>query len=96
MSSTINTSSNITNIDLQKIIQQMAVYIHEQCVQIRKDFGVEEGFIKLYSDYAIYPTDDNKFFSFHYVVHVDSKSERFFIVTWTPATQDEFLDSINY
>jgi len=92
----MNISSNITNVNLKKIIQQIADYIHIQCVQIRKDFDIEEGFIKLYSDYVIYPTDDNQFYAFHYVVHVDKLSERFFIVSWTPATQDEYLDSLNY
>ncbi|MFA5366353.1 MAG: hypothetical protein WC333_00320 [Dehalococcoidia bacterium] len=88
--------SALTNIELKKIIQQMAVYIHEQAVQIRKDFEIPPGTLKLYSDYAIYGTDDNEFFAFHYVVHVDNETERFFIITWTSATQDEYLDSINY
>jgi hypothetical protein len=88
--------STLTNIELKKIIQQMAVYIHEQAVQIRKDFEILPGTLKLYSDYAIYGTDNNKFFTFHYVVHVDNETERFFIITWMPATQDEYLDSINY
>jgi hypothetical protein len=83
------------NLELQKIIEHMAIHIHEQAVQIRKDYEILPGMIKLYADFAIYCTDDNKYFSFHYVVYVDNKGERFHIVTWTPATQDEFLDSIN-
>lgn len=92
----MNNNFVITNINLSNIIKQIASYIHEQCVQIRKDVDIEEGFIRLYSDYAIYPTDDDEYYCFHYVVHVDNKSERFFIVTWTPATQDEYLDSIKH
>ena len=85
----------LSNVSLKKLIQLMAVYIHNQAVQIRKDYKIEDGMLKLYSDYVIYPTDENDFYSFHYVVHVDNQTERFFIVTWTPSTQDEYLDSIN-
>lgn len=89
-------SATIENVSLTKVVQQMAVYIHEQCSQIRKDFEIPEGTLKIFSDYVVYPTDDNKFYSFHYVVHVDGESERFFIVSWTPSTEDEYLDSIDY
>jgi hypothetical protein len=88
--------NTLSNVDLKKIIQQIAIYVHEQAVQIRKDYEIPTGTLKLYSDYLIYGTDDNEFYAFHYVVHVDSETERFFIVTWIPATQDEYLDSLNY
>jgi len=89
-------SSTIVNVSLKKVVQEMALYIHEQCIQIRRDNEIEDGNILVYSDYAIYPTNDNDYYSFHYVVHVDNKSERFFIVSWTPSTEDEYLDSIKY
>ena len=86
----------LSNVSLKKILEVMSVYIHNQCVQIRKDFQIPDGELKLYTDYAIYPTDDNKYYAFHYVVHVDNQTERFFIVSWTPSTEDEYLDSIDY
>jgi hypothetical protein len=86
----------ISNVSLKKVIEQMSLYIHEQAVQIRKEFEIPNGELKVYADFLIYVTDDNQYFSFHYVVHVDNQTERFFIVTWTPATEDEYLDSINY
>jgi len=89
-------SSIIANADLTKIIQQMALSIHSQCVEIRKEFEINDNQIRIYSDYVVYPTDDNIYYAFHYVVHVDNQSERFFIVSWTPSTEDEYLDSIDY
>lgn len=89
-------SSVMTNVSLKKVIQEMAVYIHEQAVQIRKDIQIPDGELRLYSDFAIYPTDENNFYAFHYVVHVDNETEKFFIVSWTPSNEDEYLDSINY
>jgi hypothetical protein len=87
--------NTISNVDLQKITKQIAVTVHEQAVQIRKDYEILDGNIKLYSDYAIYGSEDDKFYAFHYVVHVDNQTERFFIVVWIPATMDEYLDSID-
>jgi len=89
-------SSIIANISLKKIVDLMAVYIHEQALEIRKENNIEDGHIKIYSDYVVYPTNNNEYYAFHYVVHVDNQSERFFIVSWTPSTEDEFLDSIKY
>jgi len=86
----------LSNVNLKKILEVMSVYIHNQCVRIRKDFVIPDGELRLYSDYAIYPTDKNDYYAFHYVVHVDNQTERFFIVTWTPSTEDEYLDSIDY
>ncbi len=88
--------NTISNVSLKKVIEQMAVYIHEQAVQIRKDFEIPDGILKVYTDFAIYATDENKYYAFHYVVHVDNQTERFFIVTWTKSTEDEYLDSLNY
>lgn len=89
-------SSVIANVSLTNIIQQIAVNVHEQAEEIRKKFDIPKGQLKIYSDYAIYATDNNDYYAFHYVVHVDSVNERFYIVSWTPATEDEFLDSLNY
>jgi hypothetical protein len=89
-------SSVITNVSFQKIIQQIAVYVHEQAMEIRKEYDIPESELRIYSDYAIYATDNNDYYAFHYVVHVDSETEKFFIVSWTPATEDEYLDSLNY
>ena len=88
--------NTLSNVSLQKIVQAMAVHIHNECVQIRNEFPIEDGMLKIYSDYVVYPTEDNDYYSFHYVVHVNNQSERFFIVTWTPSTEDEYLDSIDY
>ena len=89
-------SSVIANVSLTNIIHHIAVNVHEQAVEIRKNFDIPEGQLKIYSDYAIYATDNNDFYAFHYVVHVDRVSERYYIVSWTPATEDEYLDSLNY
>lgn len=89
-------SQTIVNVNLDSIIEQMAIYIHEQAVEIRKDFEIPDGIIKIYSDCIIYPTEDECYSAIHYVVHVDNKTERFFIVAWTPATLDEYLDSIKH
>ena len=35
-------SSVITNVSLQKIIQQIAVYVHEQAMEIRKEYDIPE------------------------------------------------------
>lgn len=88
--------NTINNLDLKDIIEHMAFHIHKQAVQIRKDYEIPPGMIKIDSDFAIYGTKDEKYYSIHYVVYVDNEGERFHIVTWTPATQDEYLDSINY
>lgn len=89
-------SSVVTNVSLQNIFQQIAVNVHKQANEIRENETIPEGSIKIYSDYAIYATDDNEYYAFHYVVHVDNQTERYYIVSWTPATQDEFLDSLNF
>jgi len=88
--------SKMSNVDLQNIIEKIAIYVHNQCVEVRKEYDIKDGHIRLYSDYAIYPNDNNEYYAFHYVVHVDNKYDRFFIVSWTPATEDEYLDSIEY
>ena len=89
-------SAKFCNVSLKKIVELMAVYIHEQALEIRRENNIEDGHIKIYSDYVTYPTENNEYYAFHYVVHVDNQSERFFIVSWTPSTEDEFLDSIKY
>lgn len=89
-------SSIITNVSLQKVIQQIAVYVHKQAMEIRKEVNIPDDELRIFSDYAIYATDNNDYYAFHYVVHVDNESEKFFIVSWTPATEDEYLDSLNY
>jgi hypothetical protein len=86
----------LSNVSLQKVIHLMAIYIHEQAVDIRKNYVIEDGTLKIFSDYVVYPTDDNHYYAFHYCVHVDNETERFFIVTWTPSNEDEYLDSLKY
>lgn len=86
----------LSNVSLQKIVQQMATYIHAQAVDIRKNNEIADGKLVIFSDYVTYPTDDNVFYAFHYCVHVDNQSERFFIVAWTPSTEDEYLDGIDF
>jgi hypothetical protein len=87
--------SNLENSDLSEIIMQMSLNIHERCVEIRSDNNIEDGRIIIFTDYAIYPANDRKYYTFHYVVHVDNQTERFFIVTWREATEDEYLESID-
>lgn len=89
-------SSVISNVSLQNIFQQIAVNIHNQANEIRKNESISNDSIRIYSDYAIYPTDDNEYYAFHYVVHVDNETERYYIVSWTPATQDEYLDLLKF
>lgn len=89
-------SSVITNVSLSNIVYQIAVNVHEQAEEIRNKHKIPKGELKIYSDYAIYATDNNDYYAFHYVVHIDSKTERFYIVSWTPASEDEFLDSLNF
>ncbi len=88
--------TNIENVDFKEIFQEIAIHVHNQAVQMRKDYDIPDGMIKLYADYLVCGTPNDEYYAFHYVVHVDNQSERFFIVTWTPATQDEFLDSIYF
>lgn len=87
--------SELENVDLSEIIRQMSLNIHEYCVEIRKDNEIQDGRLIIYNDYVIYPASNKKYYTFHYVVHVDNQSEKFFIVTWNEATEDEYLDSLD-
>jgi len=86
----------ISNIDLQKILQKMAIHIHNEAVEIRKIDNIPDGMLKIYADYIVYNAENNLYYAFHYVVHVDNQTERFFIVLQNQASEDEFLDSLEH
>jgi ABC-type uncharacterized transport system substrate-binding protein len=87
--------NKIKSVELNDIIGQIAMHVHEQSVQIRKESEIPEGMLKIYSDCVYFPISDGSYQCIYYVVHVDNQSDRFFIVTSTSATEDEYLDSID-
>lgn len=92
----MNINSNIKNVDLQFIFNEIASNIHDEAKEIRKSDELKNGNIAIYSSYLIYPSDDGKYYAFHYVVHVDEKTERFYVVTWIETTEDEYLDFLKF
>lgn len=90
----MNTNEYIENDDLSEIIRIINLNVHQQCVQIRKENDIKKGRIIMFADYAMYPTEDRKYYTFHYVVHVDKESEKWFIIYMQPANEDEYLESL--
>jgi hypothetical protein len=85
---------DITNIEVAELNYELAQKVHAEAVQIRKDYNIEDNHIKLCSGYIIYPLND-KYYSVHYIAHIDNKYDRFFITVMKQCTEDEYLDSIS-
>jgi hypothetical protein len=89
-------NAKIENFELSDIIDKIAVHVHEQGHQRRETTEIPDGIMVVYSDCMIFPLNDGTYQAIHYVVYVDNKSERFYIVLTVDATENEYLDSLDF